>query len=460
MGGQGEGQPAWPLAAGTALGKYQVVRLVGEGGMGAVYEGLHVEIGKRVAIKAMNPVLAAIPEARARFVREAQLTSRVRHPHIVDVTDIGSEGPQPFLVMEYLEGEDLAHQIQRRGPLPIEEVADIGLPVLAAVAAAHDEGIVHRDLKPLNIFLSAMRDGTIRPTVLDFGISKAPPHLETDPITTAGGLLGSPSYFAPEQVSDPKAASPASDQYAVGVILYECVTGRLPYQGTSLAAIFQAILGGEYPPVQTQRLDLPQGLAAIIARAMAIEPAARFPGVREMGRALLPFASEKGRLLWADHFLAERPVGATAERPRAPVPVTDQTPGPAAAPRSVTVSLAGDRGPSSVATGEPDAPLAIPRRKLAPWVMGGVALAAVILLAAVGSRGGAGHRAATPPPAKVAPAPPAPSTPATASVPAVSTSARHDAKGESDDERRAGEARRGRSGRALRFGANRAPLIE
>src|SRR5215831_16647462 len=137
MGEQGEGA-GWPLAAGTMLGRYQVVRLVAEGGMGAVYEGRHVEIGKRVAIKAMSPALAAIPEARARFVHEAQVTSHVRHPHIIDVTDIGSEAGHPFLVMEYLEGEDLAKHIWRRGPLAIEEVADIGLPLLAAVGAAHD----------------------------------------------------------------------------------------------------------------------------------------------------------------------------------------------------------------------------------------------------------------------------------------------------------------------------------
>jgi len=458
MEGQGEGRAAWPLAAGTALGKYQIVRLVGEGGMGAVYEGLHVEIGKRVAIKAMNPMLAAIPEARARFVREAQLTSRVRHPHIVDVTDIGSESGQPFLVMEYLEGEDLARHIQRRGPLPIAEVADLALPVLAAVAAAHEEGIVHRDLKPQNVFLAATRDGTMRPTVLDFGISKAPPHLEADPITTAGGLIGSPSYFAPEQVNDPKSASAASDQYALGVILYECVTGRIPYEGTSLASIFQAILRAEYPPARNHRGDLPEAFEAIIARAMAIEPAARYPDVREMGRALLVFASEKARLLWSGHFDGGRREG-EAERARAPMPVTAQTPGPPPAPRPVmTVSLAGDRATPLPPRGEPEVPLAIPRRKLAPWVMGGVALAAVVLLAAVGPRGRGARTGAAP--TKVAPADPMPARPVAPAAPAMPASARREIKPDADDGRTAGAHRQGRPARALRFGPNRAPLIE
>src|SRR4029450_6306516 len=124
MGEQGAGGAGWPLAAGTVLGKYQIVRLLGEGGMGAVYEGLHREIRKRGAIKAMSPALATIPEARARFVLEAQVSSRVRHPHIIDVTDIGNDAGQPFLVMEYLEGQDLAKHLRQRGPLPIEEVAD------------------------------------------------------------------------------------------------------------------------------------------------------------------------------------------------------------------------------------------------------------------------------------------------------------------------------------------------
>ncbi len=166
--------PGATLAAGTCLGKYQLVRLIGEGGMGAVYEAVHLAIGKKVAIKVMSPALAENLDARARFLREAQLTSRVRHPHAVDVTDVGSEGGQTFLVMELLDGEDLASFIEWRGRLPLEQAADTMLAVAAAVAAAHDEGIIHRDLKPHNIFLSQTRDGAIVPKVVDFGISKGP----------------------------------------------------------------------------------------------------------------------------------------------------------------------------------------------------------------------------------------------------------------------------------------------
>ena len=165
---------------GRSLGKYSIVRLLGSGGMGAVYEATHTEIGKKVAIKVLSPLIAAVPGARARFLREAQLTSRVRHPHIVDVADMGSDGGHTYLVMEFLHGEDLAQRLERLGPVGIEEMADIMLPVCSAVAAAHAAGITHRDLKPQNIFLAA---GTrrVHPKVLDFGISKG-----NDAVTQAG----------------------------------------------------------------------------------------------------------------------------------------------------------------------------------------------------------------------------------------------------------------------------------
>jgi eukaryotic-like serine/threonine-protein kinase len=483
-GGTAEGTASWPLAEGTSLGKYRIVRFLGEGGMGAVYEGLHVEIGKRVAIKLISPALADIPEARARFLLEAQLTSRVRHPHTVDVTDIGTEGGRAFLVMEYLEGEDLAKHLRRHGPLPFDQVVDIALPTLAAVAAAHQEGIVHRDLKPQNIFLTKMPDGTIHPKVLDFGISKAPAS-EHSPVRTSGVMLGSPSYFAPEQVQDPKAISPASDQYALGVILYECVTGRLPYEGSNLAAIFQAIVMGTCQPARVYRPDLPEPLARIIAKAMSIEPGDRYLSVISMGRDLLELASPRTRLLWESHFALPSPawVVPRSSEGHCPVPVTDQTPGPTPSPLSVTASMPGNRQPEvstvdrapgwipptrSHSPAGSDSSLVVPRRfRPARWIGGGVIVAVVGLIGVITFH----NRSQAPPPVAAPLAAPPARAKAPPRIPAavehgardgepVEKTASVETVEQPGPEPTAQKSRRGRPAHRARFGPNRAPLIE
>jgi serine/threonine-protein kinase len=297
--------------------------------MGAIYEGVHLGIGKKVAIKIMNADLVANPDARARFLREAQLTSRVRHPHAVDVTDIGSDAGQTFLVMELLEGEDLASFIEWRGRLPLDQAADIMLPVSAAVAAAHDEGIIHRDLKPHNIFLSQTRDGALVPKVVDFGISKGladwEPAAGSAPVIaprvkTTVGLMGSLGYLSPEQIERTRTVSAASDQYALGIILYECVTGRPAFgRDGETAKIFGDIVKGRRIPAGELRLDLPEGFERIIDRATSRDPAARFPSVRAMGKALMAYASPKAALTWAKTFdvaeaSEEKPVPSTPSR--------------------------------------------------------------------------------------------------------------------------------------------------
>jgi serine/threonine protein kinase len=289
------------LAAGTRLGKYEIVRQLGAGGMGAVYEAVHTQIGKHVAIKVLAPAVAAKPEARARFLREAQLTSKVRHAHAVDVTDMGTEGDQTFLVMEFLEGQDLATRLERERRFPIPELVDVMLPVCSAVAAAHAAGVIHRDIKPQNIFLARSVNGTV-PKVLDFGISKAQDTATVDALTGSHAVIGTPYYLAPEQVIDSRSASPASDQYAIGVVLYECLTGVRPFQADSLYAVFHAIVAGT-PARPRERLpEIDARFEAIVLRAMNVSPDARFPSVTALARALWPFASERGRMLWQDAF--------------------------------------------------------------------------------------------------------------------------------------------------------------
>ncbi len=298
-----EPNPPPLLSPGTRLGKYTIVRWVGTGGMGTVYEAIHEEIGKHVALKVLSPAVDAIPGGRARFLREAQLVTRVRHPHIIDVTDMGTEGEHTFLVMELLTGHELGERVDHGGAIPTEELVDIILPVCSAMVAAHEAGIVHRDLKPQNIFLET-EGHHVHPKVLDFGISKGEDAALRDvgTLTAPGAMMGTPYYLAPEQVMDAQAAGPASDQYAIGVILYECLTGVRPYEGDSLYAVFQAIVNGTPRPLREIRPEVPAEMEAIVLRAMSTQPGARFSSMNDLGRALLPFASPRARLIWEESF--------------------------------------------------------------------------------------------------------------------------------------------------------------
>jgi len=290
------------LPEGTVLGRYTLGRRLGSGGMGVVYEARHQELGRRVALKLLHPGLAYQPSVRTRFLREGKLASRVRHPHVVDVIDLGTHDGTTYLVMEFLQGETLRALFTRRGLLPVTEIVGIMLPVVAAVAAAHDEEIVHRDLKPENIFLVRTNDGAVVPKVLDFGISKALDTEGAESVTTAASLLGTPNYMAPEQAMDPRALDPRSDLYALGVVLYELLSGRVPYTGNGGVAVVMAALKGGCPPPDTLREGLPAGLSAAVMKAVAPQVTDRVPTARALGASLLPFASEEDRVTWARVF--------------------------------------------------------------------------------------------------------------------------------------------------------------
>ncbi|MDB4983381.1 MAG: hypothetical protein JWM82_4133 [Myxococcales bacterium] len=315
------------LRDGTRLGKYQIVRLLGAGGMGAVYEAFHTEIGKRVAIKTLAPQVAAIPGARQRFLREAQLTSRLRHPHIVDLTDMGTEGRIAYLVMELLAGEDLSGRLERAGPFSPRELVDLMLPVCSALVTAHEAGIVHRDLKPQNIFLASGHHGVV-PKILDFGISKSSDTDAASSLTSTGSVIGTPHYLAPEQIKDARTASAASDQYAIGVIFYKCLTNENPFEGESIFAVLQAIVTQTPVPLRDWRRDLPEGFDRVVERAMNPLPWERFGSVRELGRELLPYASPKARAIWEETFTRTADAAAVTPPPRASHTMLLPTPQP------------------------------------------------------------------------------------------------------------------------------------
>jgi len=280
------------IAEGSMFGRYRVVRQIGRGGMGAVYEAVHSDLEKRVALKVLLPSTASQTELVARFEREARAAARVRHPNVVDVSDVGVEAGVAWLVMEHLEGEDLSGLLRREGALPLARVAELMLPVLGAVEAAHSLGVVHRDLKPENIFLARMGDGTIVPKVLDFGISKMAPAGGGPALTSTGIMMGTPCYMSPEQAQSSRGVDGRSDQFSIGVILYECATGRRPFEGETFFSILTAIVEGRYVRPRELCPGLPERFEAMVVRALERSPDARFPSVAALAEELRACSSE------------------------------------------------------------------------------------------------------------------------------------------------------------------------
>jgi serine/threonine-protein kinase len=291
-----------PHAPGTRIGSFEIVRSLGIGGMGQVHEARHTRLGKRVAIKVLHRHLAANTVAAERFVREGRAASAIRHPNIVEVFEIGTHEGTPYLVIELLEGEDLGRRLLLRGRLPPAEAVDILIPTASAVAAAHAAGVIHRDLSPRNVFLASERRAGMSPKVLDFGMSKLSRADAGLSITETGTILGTLDYMAPEQAQSATRASERSDQYALGAILYECVTGQKPFTGRSAYEIMQAIARAPLASPSSLGVEIDPGLEAVILRAMRRQPSERFGSVRAFGRALLPFASQKIRDFWYDDF--------------------------------------------------------------------------------------------------------------------------------------------------------------
>ena len=282
------------------LGRYRITGALGSGGMGAVYEAAHADSGKAVALKVLARDLASDARCRARFLREAEAVSKIDHRSVVKIIDYGTDETVPFIVMQLLRGEDLGRRLSRTiGGLPVTEAVDTMLGVCAGVFAAHQVGVVHRDLKPTNIFLARLPGDEVAAKVLDFGISKVQDPLVSASLTDPGAILGTTPYLSPEQVAGEEADARA-DQYALGVVLYESLTGHRPYDDDTREILMRSIRGGRFPAPSKLRADLPPALESVILRALASERSARFPDVRAVGAALFPFASAKARAAWAD----------------------------------------------------------------------------------------------------------------------------------------------------------------
>ena len=272
----------------VVAGKYRVDGVIGRGGMGVVLAATHLDLGTRVALKFLRAEDSANEAALERFRREARAGGQLRSEHAVRIFDVGSlPDGAPYLVMELLEGADLAGVLEASSGLALEDIVDWILQACDAIAEAHAAGIVHRDLKPRNLFLARRPSAEAQVKVLDFGIAKLLPGRGDPELTRSSEVLGSPVYMAPEQLRASRDVDARTDIWALGVILYELVTGRRPFVGESMSQVTASILEDTPPAVRDLRHDAPDELGRIIVRCMAKEPAARFASIAELRAALL-----------------------------------------------------------------------------------------------------------------------------------------------------------------------------
>src|SRR5580704_11449008 len=266
-------------------GKFALLRRIGEGGVGVVFEAEDTWIGRRVALKVLHSHLAQRPDVLLRFRREARAAAMTNHPNIVGVFEVGQcRDGSPFIVQELLDGETVRERIDAVGRLAPSVAVEILVPIMGALAAAHRAGIVHRDIKPENIFLARAPDGGTTPKLIDFGIAKI---ASTDRTTLTGTIVGTPAYMAPEQVSGGAEIDPRTDVWAMGALMHEMLSGRCPYEGPSAHAVLAKILSEPAAPLASHAPDVPAELAAIVDVALARDPARRHPTMDAFLDALL-----------------------------------------------------------------------------------------------------------------------------------------------------------------------------
>ena len=274
-------------------GKYRVDRVLGAGGMGVVVAATHLQLEERVAIKFLLPEALQNAEAVARFGREARAAVKIRGEHVARVVDVGAlETGAPFMVMEYLDGHDLSQLIHDRGAMPPSDAVDAVLQACEALAEAHALGIVHRDLKPANLFMIRRPDGTPSVKVLDFGISKLTNAAASDhAMTRTTAIMGSPLYMSPEQMTASRDVDARTDVWAIGVVLYELLSGRVPFSAETLPQICGLILTAAPPSIRQFAPNVPDALQAVVLHCLEKDRARRFQNVSELARALAPFGS-------------------------------------------------------------------------------------------------------------------------------------------------------------------------
>lgn len=283
----------------VVAGKYRIEGLLGKGGMGLVVAAHHLQLDEKVAIKFLLPESLQYAEMVARFVREARAAAKIKSEHVARVSDVATlENGLPYMVMEFLDGMDLAARIRSEGRLPIELAVDFVLQASEAVAEAHALGIVHRDLKPGNLFVHRRPDGQIAIKVLDFGISKLTGSAATSnaAMTRTIGPMGSPLYMSPEQMHAASSVDVRTDIWALGIVLYEAIAGVPPFRGDTLPEVCAKILTNSPEPLLRVRADVPPGLDVVVLKCLEKDREKRFRDVAEMAAPLAPFGSESARI--------------------------------------------------------------------------------------------------------------------------------------------------------------------
>jgi serine/threonine-protein kinase len=283
---------AVPVAVGEVIaGKYRVERVLGSGGMGMVVAAWHVQLDQLVAVKLLHSETAGSGDATERFRREARAAARIRSEHVARVIDVGIwTGGIPYIVMEYLEGNDLAAELVMRGPLSPEETAEYVMQAIEALAEAHAVGIVHRDLKPGNLFVARRADGTRLIKVLDFGISKHAAAAGEAALTRTSSLIGSPLYMSPEQMRSARTVDARADIWSLGAIMFELLTGQTPFGGETVIEACTAILNDELPSMAALRPDIPPYLEAIVRRCLEKDRNLRYPSIGDLATELAGFS--------------------------------------------------------------------------------------------------------------------------------------------------------------------------
>lgn len=330
------------MANGETLlnGRYRLVAQHGSGGMAVIYKAVDQVLGRTVAIKILRPSLTKDPSFLTRFRNEARAVANLSHPNIVTVHDVGSDGDTQYIVMEFVEGQDLKKIIRSEGILTVRRTLDLAIQICAGIGFAHRAGLVHADVKPQNILVT--KDDIVK--VTDFGIAQA--LTDTQPMTRQDVVWGSPHYFSPEQARGEK-PTPASDVYAIGIVMFEMLTGRLPYTGASQQELAMAHLRERVPLVTEFNPNVPESLAKIIYKVMSKEPSARYRMADQLGHVLRSYQ---------DNSRQQASAAASVSEP----PASYQTP----SPRPPGVPAAVSQSPAPVSSVVPEAPPQPPRAAL------------------------------------------------------------------------------------------------